>query len=158
MSQLDYIFSSASQMNPETATTETTAATRSSSALIANSSSQRKKDTVQGIQRLAYDSDVVLVDELEDESAEGLINQFIMIICQIICFPFAIDANEEVTSRIFKIIKEFNLLNKILSACMANEIALTCDIPMSLIARLVLTDEDLVQLMIDQLNNSKEVS
>ena len=97
--------------------------------------------------------------DLDDEdSVEYLISEFILTICQILCFPFAIDSNEEVISRMYNIIKEFNLFSKILYACTYNVNYLTCDIPMSLIARLVLTDDDLVQLLIDQLNNSPKVS
>jgi len=97
-------------------------------------------------------------DEFDEDNAEYLVNEFIVTICQILCFPFAIDANEEVISRIYKIIKEFNLFNKILSACISNELTYQCDVPISLISRLVLTDEDLVQLMIDQLISSTQVS
>lgn len=97
--------------------------------------------------------------DLDDEdSVEYLISEFILTICQILCFPFAIDSNEEVISRMYNIIKEFNLFSKILYACTYNANYLTCDIPMSLIARLVLTDDDLVQLLIDQLNNSPSVN
>ena len=97
-------------------------------------------------------------EDLEDEdSVEYLVNEYILLICQILCFPFAIDPNEEVISRMYSIIKDFNLFIKILNACIANAAHLTCDIPFSLIARLVLTDEDLVQLLIDQLNSSNQL-
>lgn len=93
----------------------------------------------------------------DEDSVEYLLNEYILLICQILCFPFAIDPNEEVISRMYSIIKDFNLFQKILNACMLNVAHLTCDIPFSLIARLVLTDEDLVQLMIDQLNTSNQL-
>ena len=84
--------------------------------------------------------------------------EFLLTICQIVCFPFAIDANEEVLGRTFKVLKDFNLFNKIVVTCVAHAHHMPCDIPMSLIARLVLSDEDLVELLIDQLNNSSQVS
>jgi hypothetical protein len=92
-----------------------------------------------------------------EESGYNLACEFILIISQLLCFPFAIDANEEIITHTYKIIKEFNLFNKIISSCVLNVADLRCDIPISLIARLILTDEDLVQLMIDQLNNSTQV-
>lgn len=96
-------------------------------------------------------------DDFDEDSVEYLVNEFILTICQILCFPFAIDANEEVISRIYKIIKEFNLFSKIISSCISSELTYHCDIPISLISRLVLTGEDLVQLMIDQLNQSSQL-
>ena len=92
-----------------------------------------------------------------EENGDYMSCEIIITISQLLCFPFAIDANEEIISNTYKIIKEFNLFNKIISACMSNMNSLHCDIPMSLIARLILTDEDLVQLMIDLLNNSVQV-
>lgn len=91
------------------------------------------------------------------ENGDQLVGEFIVSISQILCFPFAIDANEEIIAQTYKIIKELNLFNKLLSACMAHSQCVTFDIPMSLIARLILTDENLVLLMIDQLNNSPKV-
>ena len=98
---------------------------------------------------------IAMIDN--EDSVEYLVNEFIINICQILCFPFAIDANEDIISRIYKIIKDFNFFNKIIGACMSNSALVSNEIPISLIARLVLTDEDLVQLMIDQLTNSNQV-
>jgi hypothetical protein len=96
--------------------------------------------------------------ENNDESnGEYLVNEFIITISQLLCFPFAIDASEEIITRTYKIIKEFNLFNKIISAIVSNLSTLTCDIPIGLIARLILTDDDLVQLLIDQLSNSAQL-
>jgi hypothetical protein len=92
-----------------------------------------------------------------DETGDYLVGEFIIIISQLLCFPFAIDANEEIITNTYKIIKEFNLFSKIIADCILYSSCLTCDIPIGLIARLILTDEDLVQLMIDQLNTSEEV-
>lgn len=97
-------------------------------------------------------------DMNSEENSEYIVSEFILSICQIICFPFAIDANEEIITRTYKILKEFNLFNKIISACISQQSTLVCDIPVSLVARLILSDEDLVQLMIDQLNNSPQVA
>lgn len=97
------------------------------------------------------------MSDLNEDYGDCLVGEFIINICQILCFPFAIDANEDIISRTYKIIKEFNLFNKIISACIANSSLISCDVPISLISRLILTDEDLVQLMINQLNNSPEV-
>ena len=89
----------------------------------------------------------------------SMLSEFILSICQILCFPFAIEPNDQVLTRMYTIIKEFNLFVKICDACARNAAELTCcDIPISLIARLTLTDDDLVQLLIEQLNNSKQVS
>ena len=93
----------------------------------------------------------------DEDNVDCIVNEFIITICQILCFPFAIEPNEDVVSRMYKIIKEFNLFHKIVNACILHGAHLSCDIPFSLISRLVLTDEDLVQLMIDQLNNSNQV-
>jgi hypothetical protein len=92
-----------------------------------------------------------------DDGDECLVNECVIRICQILCFPFAIDANEELITRTYKIIKEFNLFNKVLSASMLNTLEST-EIPIGLLSRLILTDEDLVQLMIDQLLNSPQVN
>ena len=92
-----------------------------------------------------------------DDTGECLVGDFIIIISQLLCFPFAIDANEEIISNTYKIIKEFNLFNKIVTDCILYASNLVCDIPVGLIARLILTDDDLVQLMVDQLNNSAKV-
>jgi hypothetical protein len=108
------------------------------------------------VETLADQSDVDSTMS-DDSSGEYLVGEFIVNISQMLCFPFAIDANEEIISQTYKIIKELNLFNKILSACVSNSSFLVCDIPISLISRLLLTDEDLVLLMIDQLNNSPKV-
>lgn len=99
------------------------------------------------------------IEENEDINTNGeyLVGEFIINISQMLCFPFAIDANEEIISQTYRIIKEFNLFNKLLSACISNLTFVNCDIPISLISRLIITDEDLVLLMIDQLNNSTKV-
>ena len=93
-----------------------------------------------------------------EETGDYLVGEFIIIISQLLCFPFSIDANEELITNTYKIIKEFNLFSKIITDCILYSPCLRCDIPFGLIARLILTDDDLVQLMIDQLNNSAEVS
>lgn len=92
-----------------------------------------------------------------DNSPEQLAGELIISICQIISFPFAIDASEEVITRTYMIIKDFNLLMKILSACLENNSVISMDVPFGLITRLVLTDEDLSQLLITQLNSSVQV-
>ena len=92
-----------------------------------------------------------------ESNGEYLVNEFILTISQLLCFPFAIDASEEIITRTYKIIKEFNLFNKIISAIVSNLSTLTCDIPIGLIARLILTDDDLVQLLIEQLINSAQL-
>ncbi|CAF0816845.1 unnamed protein product, partial [Brachionus calyciflorus] len=100
------------------------------------------------------------LSDINENYGDYLVGEFIINISQIICFPFAIDANEQVISRLFKIIKEFNLFNKIIQACVKNfkSNKLNMDIPMSLITRLILTDNDLVQLMINQMINSTDIN
>jgi hypothetical protein len=78
-------------------------------------------------------------------------------ICQIMCFPFAIEANEEIICRTYSIIKDFNFFNKILSCLMTNN-QMQHDIPISLIARLILTDNDLCELLANQINTSDKVT
>ena len=56
-----------------------------------------------------------------------------------------------------RIFKEYNLLNKILDSCISTIDILMFDIPIGLATRLILTDDDSVQLIIDQFNNSNEV-
>ena len=102
-------------------------------------------------------TDDVDMESDNEDNGEYLVSDFIIIISQLLCFPFAIDANEEIISHTYKIIKEYNLFNKIIADCILNASSLICDIPIGLIARLILTDDDLVQLMIDQLNNSTKV-
>lgn len=92
-----------------------------------------------------------------EETGDHLVCEFIIIISQLLCFPFAIDSNEEIITNSYKIIKEFNLFSKIINGCILYSSCLKCDIPIGLVARLILTDDDLVQLMIDQLNNSTQV-
>lgn len=95
-----------------------------------------------------------------NSTGEYLVNDFIVGISQILCFPFAIDSNEETIGQTYKIIKELNLFNRLLSACVSNYSSgsgVSYDVPMSLISRLILTDENLVLLLIDQLNNSPKV-
>ena len=104
--------------------------------------------------RRLEDTDI-LIDN--DDTGDCLVSDFIIIISQLLCFPFAIDANEEIITNTYKIIKEFNLFNKIIADCILYASNQACDIPIGLIARLILTDDDLVQLMIDQLNNSTKV-
>lgn len=94
---------------------------------------------------------------MSEETGEYLVSEFIINISQMLCFPFAIDANEEIIGQTYKIIKEFNLFMKIMSACMSNSSFLVCDIPIGLVSRLVLTDEDILLMIIDQLNNSPKV-
>jgi fused len=95
-------------------------------------------------------------DDENDKDFDELVNKFIVTICQILCFPFAIDANEDIVTKVYKIFKDFNLFNKILGACMdCNSKSSVLDVPIGLITRLILTDEDLVELMIDQLNETK---
>jgi hypothetical protein len=92
--------------------------------------------------------------------------EFLINICQILCFPFGIDANEDLISKAYSIIKDYNFFNKILSACIemnlnkkkdSNNLTFSFDIPCGLLARLVLSDEDLTQSLIDQINTSNEV-
>ena len=73
----------------------------------------------------------------------------------ILCFPFAIDANEEIINKIFKIIKDYNLFSKIISACISNE--LNYEVPIVLISRLILTDEDLYLMLINKIINNAQV-
>ncbi len=94
----------------------------------------------------------------DEDSVEYLTNEFILTICQILCFPFAIEPNEHLITRMYTIVKDFNLFTKVCTACVLNAGHLVCDIPIGLIARLVLTDEDLVQLLIEQLNNNQELA
>lgn len=107
--------------------------------------------------RKTDENDSDSLSDVNEDYGDYLVGEFIVNICQIICFPFAIDANEEIISRLYKIIKEFNLFNKIISACVSHASLISCEIPISLISRLILTDEDLVQLMMSQLNNSPQV-
>ena len=95
----------------------------------------------------------------DESSSDYLAGEFLINICQILCFPFGIDANEELISKTFTIIKDYNFLNKIISACVScDRNFIEFDIPIGLLARLILSDEDLSQLFIDQINTSNQAS
>lgn len=93
----------------------------------------------------------------EKLNGELIVGKIVVDISQILCFPFSIDANEEIIAQANKILNELNLFNKILSACTANLNCAKCDIPISLVSRLILTDENFLLLMIEQLSNSSKV-
>lgn len=107
-----------------------------------------------------FDSSVSTISDINENYGDYLVGEFIINICQIICFPFAIDSSEEVLGRTYKIIKDYNLFNKIIQACIKNYKCnkIKMDIPMGLITRLILTDDDLVQLMVNQMLNSSELA
>lgn len=105
------------------------------------------------------DSSGSAISDINENYGDYLVGEFIINICQIICFPFAIDSNEEVLGRTYKIIKDYNLFNKIIQACIKNYKCnkIKMDIPIGLVTRLVLTDDDLVQLLVNQMLNSAEI-
>jgi hypothetical protein len=88
-----------------------------------------------------------------EDRGESAISELITHISYILCYPFAIfDANEENVSRAYTLIKEFNLFSKLLDACVSYRLAATrCDVPVSLLTRLVLGDEDLARMIVDRL-------
>ncbi|RNA34071.1 Serine threonine- kinase 36 [Brachionus plicatilis] len=86
------------------------------------------------------DSSGSTLSDINENYGDYLVGEFIINICQIICFPFAIDSSEETCVKNHK-------CNKI-----------KMDIPMGLITRLILTDDDLLQLMVNQMLNSVEMT
>jgi hypothetical protein len=98
------------------------------------------------------------VMNVSDNKAESVVSELITHISYILCYPFAIDASEDIVSRSYMLIKEFNLFSKLLDACVAYCGGNTCcEVPVSLLVRLILGDEDLARMLVDRLNESSDV-
>ncbi|XP_071499914.1 serine/threonine-protein kinase 36-like [Diadema antillarum] len=79
--------------------------------------------------------------ESKEQNMSELVSDIILHVCQLLCFPFAVDTHEMMLSAILSSFKQCLLVQKLVAACRGHVPLKMMEIPMGVLSRLILSEE-----------------
>uniref|UniRef100_H3ACZ5 non-specific serine/threonine protein kinase n=1 Tax=Latimeria chalumnae TaxID=7897 RepID=H3ACZ5_LATCH len=83
------------------------------------------------------------------------IHLLILQVCQLLCFPFAVDVDEAELRDILTALLESEITGKLVQVCMHHLPLPQSEVPMSLLCRLALSDEAFIHQFVEAVSNAK---
>ncbi|XP_042309581.1 serine/threonine-protein kinase 36 [Sceloporus undulatus] len=86
--------------------------------------------------------------QLHEDGDLELVPATVLQVCQLFCFPFAMDMDPEILERIMTTLKESEIPARLLQVCIHHLPFLETELPLSLLCHLVLSDEEVIEQVV----------
>ncbi|KAJ7345974.1 hypothetical protein JRQ81_001924 [Phrynocephalus forsythii] len=83
--------------------------------------------------------------QLQEDGDPDLVPAVVLQVCQLFCFPFGLDTNPETLEIIMTSLKDSEIAARLLQACVHRLPLSETELPLSLLCRLALSDEDITE-------------
>ncbi|XP_020647678.3 serine/threonine-protein kinase 36 isoform X1 [Pogona vitticeps] len=93
--------------------------------------------------------------QLQEDGDRDLVPAVVLQVCQLFCFPFGLEVNPETLEMIVTSLKDSEIAAQLLQVCVHHLPLSETELPLSLLCRLVLSHEDIIEQVVGVANSER---